>query len=491
MTHFSAVGAVSFLPLVGALFLLFIRGDERVTAMNSRRVALLTSGTAFLGALIVFAHFKNGVSGVQFEYKTQWLPVFGVGWHTGLDAFSLIFFVLFSGTAFVSILSARTAVLSMVREYMFLTLVSESFLLTAVCSRNLLQCFIFYEAATFPVFVMIAVWGVEKRAFTAFKFCFYDLAGSLVLMGVLLYAFVETGNSDLGGFKASEPSMHIQTLLLAGLTVMLALKAPLFPFHVWFAETRSESPVPTAIVLSGVLSKAAFFVFFRTAAEVAPDALVAYGEYLGLWAVFGAVYGALIAAAQDDLKTASGYAHLSQTAVLAAGMFSLTETGMTGALFLCVVQTAAAAFYAVAAGALELRLDAKELKNCTGLYSDAPALGGVLFLSALCVAAFPPAPVFTGEFFIFAQIFADNKVAGIASVLSMVLIFSAFLPLLSRSVLGENDGKSPKPADLSIREKGVLYSLAAFCAFEALFPNATLHSAREGARLLLSILTGE
>ena len=145
MEQFSLVTALCALPLVGALFLLFIRGDERITAMNSRRVALLTSGCAFLASLSVLARFDFNGSAVQFDYIAEWIPVFGTVWHIGVDGVSLLFLPLVSGAVFISVLAAHKTVLSMVREYMFLTLVFESFVLTALCSRNLIQGFVFYD----------------------------------------------------------------------------------------------------------------------------------------------------------------------------------------------------------------------------------------------------------------------------------------------------------------------------------------------------------
>lgn len=480
MEHFSLISALCFLPLTGALFLLFIRGDERIVAMNARRVAYLCSGSAFLAALVILARFKFGVSGVQFEFKAEWLPVFGASWHTGVDALSVLFLPLVTGTVLASVIAARTSVLTMVREYMFLTLVFECFLLTALCSRNLIQCFVFYEAAVLPVFAMIALWGVEKRAYSAFKFCFYDLSGSLALLCVLLYAFVETGNSTLGGYGTLPDG--VQSAFLAGLTLMLALKAPLFPFHVWYGEIRSEAPVPTSVLLSGALTGTVFFIFLRTAFELAPDALAAYAPYLCLWAVFSALYGAIVALSRDDVGKTAGYVCLSQTGLVAAGMFTLTKIGLTGSLFLCVAASVSSVLYLTAEGALALRFSAKDMKSLSGLYSVAPALGTAFFAALLCLSAFPPTPAFTGEFLVFSEVFEVSKTAGIAAVLSSVLAFSALLPLFPRLILGVFDNALPMPADLSKREKILIAFLAFVSVCAAFYPEGVMRVAKEAAR---------
>lgn len=484
MEQFSLVTALCALPLVGALFLLFIRGDERITAMNSRRVALLTSGCAFLASLSVLARFDFNGSAVQFDYIAEWIPVFGTVWHIGVDGVSLLFLPLVSGAVFISVLAAHKTVLSMVREYMFLTLVFESFVLTALCSRNLIQGFVFYESALLPVFVMIAVWGVEKRAYSAFKFCFYNLAGLLALSAVLMYGYSMTGSSDAGvGIQALPEDM--QAAFLAGLVFMFSSSLPLFPFHVWFVEIRTEASVSTSVLLSGALSGTGLFMFLRSAFLYAPDAMSSFGGYLSAWAVFSAVYAATVSLSRDDIGKTAGYVQLSQAGLLAAGIFVGSQRLLSGALFFYFAQTVSVLLYLSVEAALIRRFSAKELKSCTGLYGVSPALGAAFFAGLLALSAFPPTPSFVGEFLVFAGIFDFSQAAGFFAILSSVLAFAALLPLFPRYVLGNFNPSLAVPADLSGIERIQIGMLALVLAVAALCPGIVMRMADAAARALI------
>ncbi len=450
MIPFSLPSVVLFLPLLGAVFLLFVRGDEHVVSKNSRHVALLISLCVFLLSLSALLFYETDPKKYLLQKSSGLLRA---DWRIDIDALSMIFVLLISFLTVLSVCTIRRHVSFCVREFSFLVLTAESFMLTAVCAQNMFQFFIFWESAVLPLFLMTAVWGAEKRIFTAYKFCFSDLLGAICLLSVLFWLSGKAGAADYGTVGQLVLDDAGQIILLVCFLVVLAFKAPLFPFHAWLSDTQTEAPVPTGILLCGIFSKLIFYAFLRLVFPLAQTVLQAWGPFLLAWAAFSAVYGALITLKQVEIKKIAGFAHLSQVGFLGAGLFCVTPESLKGLLFLCVAQGLAVAIYLMSAGALYTRFKAAGIKNPTGLLTLFPYLGMTFFLSCLAVLAVPPLMPFTGQFLIFYAVFKQSAVAAFFLLLSVVLLYAAFFRLFTRLLFGEAPERSVMPADMSWREK--------------------------------------
>lgn len=453
MSHFSLLSVILFLPLLGALFLLFIRGDERVTAANSRYVARLITVCTFLMSLAAWASYADKGVPNAFFIERNWLPSFSVGWRVDLDDLSLIFVLLISFLSMLSVCAGRKSISSMVREFMFLTLVLESFMLIAVCARDLFQFFVFYEAAVLPLFLMISVWGVERRAFTAFKFCFYMLAGSVFLLTAVFILYLNAGSADFAALKTIELSEELQLAVLVCLAGALAFKAPLVPFHAWLSDAQAEAPMPAAVLLSGVFSKLVFYAFLRLALPATGALLERAGDILLVWAVFSSLYGALITLMQEDMKKIAGFTHLTQAGFLTAGLVCLTPVSLEGMLFLCAAQGLAMAAYLISSGALYERFAAGNIKEPSGIIVLFPYLGTAFFISCLALLAVPPLMPFAGEFLIFKGVFVESAGAAFVVLAASALLFAAFFRMFARLLFGEPPVPVVVVPDMSWREK--------------------------------------
>lgn len=450
MIHFSLPSVVLFLPLLGALFLLLIRGDERIVSKNSRHVALLITTCVFLLSLTSVLFYEADPE--KYLSQTAFSPV-RTDWRTGIDALSMIFVLLISFLTVLSVCVIRRHVLFCVREFSFLVLTAEGFMLIAVCSQNMFQFFVFWEAAVLPLFLMTAVWGTEKRIYTAYKFCFSDLLGAICLMPALFWLSEKAGSADYTAVGLLTLSESEQAVLLVCFLAALAFKASLFPFHAWLSDAQAEAPVPTGILLCGIFSKLIFYAFLRLAFPVTQTVLQTWGPVLLAWAVFSAVYGALITLKQVEIKKIAGFAHLAQVGFLGTGLFCATPDALKSLLFLCAAQGLAVTVYLMSAGALYARFRAAGIKNPTGLMVLFPYLGMTFFLSCLAVLAVPPLMPFTGQFLIFYAAFKQSETAAFFLLLSVVLLYAAFFRLFTRLLFGQPPERSLAPPDMSWREK--------------------------------------
>lgn len=471
MPHFSLMTVTMFLPLLGALFLMFVRGDDRIVAMNSRHIAMLISVCTFLLTLLAWGAYSYQSGGVQFIEKYDWMPSIGISWHVGLDALSVVFMLLVSFLSMLSLYVGRKRILTMVREYMILTLIIETFLLIAICSEDFFQFFIFYEGAVIPLFLLIAVWGVEKRAYSSFRFCLYSAFSSILFFAGLAYIYSKTDTADMAALTHLKLSLKEQNILLLGFVISFSFKVPLFPFHIWFTDSHAEAPVPAAILLSGVFSKVPFYAFIRMASPLLPDVLPLWEPYLMGWALFSALYGSLITTVQDDAKKIIGYTHIAQSGILALALFCWTPTAMKGLLFLCLTQSVCLISFVLTSHSLLERVQSRELKTYTGLISVMPYLGAAFFISILAVSTFPLTPAFLGEFLVLTAVFQKSAVLSIAALCASVFLCSTFIRMFSRTMLGETAPEEAKfLPDMTWREKITFSTLGLIMIYLTLLP---------------------
>ena len=466
MPHFSLIFIMLAMPLLGALFLLFIRGDEQRTAGNAYAVSMLISGCVFLTALTAWAFFgahKNDVFSAVFVD----MPTFKVSMRVGMDALTLFFVVLISFLTLLSVFISRKNVKTMVREYMFLTLIAESFLLTAVCARDLFLFYAAFEAAVIPLFLLIALWGVERRAVTPYRFGLFAIIGSVFLLTGVFVLYHQAGSSD---FDVVEATPFCRKLIFGLFVGAMAFKAPLFPFHFWLTDSLSEAPAAAGVLISGVYSKLIFYAFVRFVIPISGAEIEPALPFLCGWALATALYGALIADVQDDIRSIAGFAHLTQTGLLALGLFCLTPESVRGMLFLSAAQAVSMAAFLLACGALYQRVG--YVQNIVGVLSVFPYLGAVFFLSSLALLAFPPMPAFTGQFLIFQAAFAQNKVFAALGLAAVMLLYVAFFKHFSRFLFGGAGEIIVSGNDLGKRERTAAVLLGAVFLYLALTPSS-------------------
>lgn len=446
MKMFLLPSVIVFLPLVGALFVLFIRAEERIVSKNCGHVSLLITFCVFLLSLSSFLWPAD----MSDTYLMQ------SGWRMRVDALSMMFVLLISFLTIPAVCVVRRHITFCVREFCFLLLISESFMLQAVCSADIMRFFVFWEATVVPLFLMIAVWGVEKRIFTAYKFCFSDFAGAVLLMPVLFLLTQKAQTADFSALASVRLGEREQCVLFLCLIAAFAFKAPLFPFHAWLSDAQSEAPVPTGILLCGIFSKLVFYAFLRLAFPLIRGPLETFSGILLAWAVFSALYGALITLKQTEIKKIAGFAHLAQVGFLSAGLFCLMPNALKGTLFLCVSQGLAITAYLMSSGALYERFRAAGIRNPTGLMMLFPYLGATFFLACLAILAVPPLMPFTGQVLIFYSVFEKSSLSAFFLLLAVVLLYASFFRLFTRILFGEPPERSVMPADMNWKEKTAL-----------------------------------
>src|SRR5919202_1252666 len=260
-----------FLPLAFALIIMLI---ARHDAALSRYLALGGSVLTVLVALSLAARFNFDGHGFQFQETNPWLPPIGASYHLGLDGLSLLLVALTVIVTPVAILMADESVAERVPLYMALVMLLETSLLGVFVSLDLVLFYLFWEGVLIPAYLLIGVWGGERRIYAALKYVIYTMLGSLLMLaGVVgVYVYSTAHSFDIPALIAppNQTSPSLQTPLLIAFGLAFAIKAALWPFHSWVPDVYTEAATPTTILLAGIVSKMGVYGFLRIVLPMFP-----------------------------------------------------------------------------------------------------------------------------------------------------------------------------------------------------------------------------
>jgi NADH-quinone oxidoreductase subunit M len=245
---------VTFLPLIGAAFILLARGPEELVARNARNAALWTTVITFALSLLIWVQFDNSKPGFQLEDSFDWIDA-GIRYRMGVDGISMLFVILTTFLMPLCILASWEAIEHRVKEYMLAFLVMETLMIGVFCALDLVLFYLFFEAGLIPMFLIIGIWGGKNRIYATFKFFLYTLLGSLLLLLALLYMYFKAGTTDIPTLMAFRFDADVQKWLWLAFFASFAVKVPMWPVHTWLPDAHVEAPTAGSVILAGVLLK--------------------------------------------------------------------------------------------------------------------------------------------------------------------------------------------------------------------------------------------
>ncbi len=276
MDSWPLLSTIIFLPLLGAVLLTLIRGQENDVALAAKATALWVAMSTFILTLVLWYAFDPKIEGFQFSESKTWIPLSDIGYRVGVDGISLFFVVLTSFLTVLCILaswrSVANSVAKRVRAFMVAFLVLESLSLGAFLATDTVLFYLFFESVLLPMFYIIGVWGGERRVYAAFKFFLYTLLGSLLmLLSIISLAWIG-GTTSLEELMQTEFSPALQKILWLGFFASFAVKTPMWPFHTWLPDAHVEAPTAGSVMLAGLLLKMGGYGFLRFCLPILPDA---------------------------------------------------------------------------------------------------------------------------------------------------------------------------------------------------------------------------
>ncbi|MFN8984060.1 MAG: NADH-quinone oxidoreductase subunit M, partial [Alphaproteobacteria bacterium] len=230
---FPLLSLLTFLPLAGVAIILAVRGDEQTVASNARWTALWTSLITFMLSLVLWFRFDKNEAEFQFVERLDWLADFGVTYHMGVDGISVLFVLLSTLLTPICILSSWEAVQNRVREYMIAFLILETMMVGMFCALDFVVFYIFFEGVLIPMFLIIGVWGGQRRVYAAFKLFLYTLLGSVLMLLAILLLWYKAGTTDIVELFTLTIPPSLQTWIFLAFFASFAVKVPMWPVHTW------------------------------------------------------------------------------------------------------------------------------------------------------------------------------------------------------------------------------------------------------------------
>ncbi len=477
MMNIPILSIVTFLPLLGALALMFMRSD-RIEGI--KRVAFGASLLTFLLSLPLYFGFQS-TAAVQFEEVRPWIPAFGVQYHLGIDGLSLFMVLLTTFLTPIVVLSSWQAITKNVKGYMISMLVLETGILGVFVSLDLFMFYVFWEVMLVPMYFIIGMWGGENRIYAAVKFFLYTLVGSLLmLVAILVLYFYHAGVTgtytfDILRLQQIDIPLGYQTWLFLAFGLSFAIKVPIFPFHTWLPDAHVEAPTGGSVILAGVLLKMGTYGFLRFCLPLFPSAVAKFTPLIFALGVIGIIYGALVAMVQPDLKKLVAYSSVSHLGFVMLGIFALNNQGIQGGLIQMVNHGLSTGALFLIVGMIYERRHTRLIAEFGGLAKQIPIFTTFFMVVTLSSIGLPGLNGFVGEYLILLGTFLSKKIFAILGATGVVLGAVYMLRMFQSVMFGKLDkGENQKLLDLSRREIAVLVPVVAFIVFIGVYPNAFL-----------------
>jgi len=459
------------IPLIGALAILFIR--EPQANANAPRVALLTSGITLFLSLFAWYKFDLLFSDFQFVERYLWLSSLNSYYYLGLDGYSILFVVLTAFLVFLCFIHRFSV--KRIREYYICFLLLESFMMGVFCSLDLVLFYIFFEAVLIPMFLIIGIWGGERRIYSTFKFFLFTLLGSVLMLVAVVTLYFEAGTTDIQQIQSFSFGFELQKLLWVAMFVAFAVKIPMWPLHTWLPDAHTEAPTAGSMILAGILLKLGGYGMLRVLIPFFPDASFYFAPVVFALSIIAIIYTSLVALVQTDMKKLIAYSSIAHMGFVTLGIFTLNPQAVSGAMIQMISHgiVSAALFFCV--GVVYERFHSREIAHYGGLANKMPRYAVFFMLFTLASIGLPGTSGFVGEFLVIVGTFKVTPSFAVFAVLGVVLSATYALWLYRRiffDKLNMNFLDLKNITDLKSSEILVLGMLVAPVFWMGLYPAA-------------------
>jgi NADH-quinone oxidoreductase subunit M len=468
------LSVVTYLPLLGALFILIIRGDDEAAKRNARWVALWTTLVTFVISLILVWHFDPASSEFQFEEKRPWLGG-AINYHMGVDGISLPFVILTTALMPICIIASWAPIQTRVKEYMIAFLALETLMIGTFSALDLVLFYLFFEGGLIPMFLIIGVWGGPRRVYASFKFFLYTLLGSVLMLLAIMQMYWDAGTSDIPSLMHHDFPIAMQTWLWLAFLASFAVKMPMWPVHTWLPDAHVEAPTAGSVVLAAILLKMGGYGFLRFSLPMFPVASHDLAPLIYALSVIAIVYTSLVALVQEDVKKLIAYSSVAHMGFVTMGIFAGSHQAVSGAVFQMISHGIVSAALFLCVGVVYDRMHTREIAAYGGLVNRMPLYAFVFLVFTLANVGLPGTSGFIGEFLALLGTFRVN--VSVATFASLGVILSAVyaLWLYRKMVLGP----LVKPSlagimDLDRREILIFAPLVALTILFGVYPKPVL-----------------
>ncbi len=478
---FPILSLTVFIPLAGALFIIFFLGREQVQSIKS--VAFAVTALDFLVALPILFAFDTSTHQFQFVEQARWIDAIGVEYFLGVDGISLLLIFLTTLLGVIAIVCSFTAIEEREKEYYFSLLFLQTGMLGVFMALDFFLFYVFWEVMLVPMYFLIGIWGGPRKLYAAIKFFLYTLFGSVfMLLAILALYFLHYAQTGVLTFNFLEllrtnidPSL--QVWLFLAFFLAFAIKVPMFPFHTWLPDAHVEAPTAGSVILAGVLLKMGTYGFLRFSLPLFPEASQTFIPLMVFLSIVGIIYGALVAMAQPDLKKLVAYSSVSHLGFVMLGIFTLTPEGVQGAILQMINHGLSTGALFLIVGMIYERRHTRMIADYGGLAKSMPVFAAFFGITMFSSIGLPGLNGFIGEFLILVGAFKTSYLWAAFAVLGIILGAAYMLWAFQRVMFGELDKpENARIGDLNGREIAYMVPIVILMIWIGIYPKPYLRS---------------
>tara|TARA_B100000674_G_C37840998_1_gene915316 strand:- start:143 stop:1279 length:1137 start_codon:yes stop_codon:yes gene_type:complete len=364
----------------------------------------------------------------------------------------------------------------------------ETMMIGVFCSLDLVIFYLFFEAGLIPMFLIIGIWGGEKRVYSAFKFFLYTLLGSVLMLVAIISIYWITGTTDVIKLYELGIDAKYQNLLWLAFFSSFAVKTPMWPVHTWLPDAHVEAPTAGSVLLAAILLKMAGYGFIRFSVGLFPVASEYFTTFVFVLSLIAIIYTSLVALMQEDMKKLIAYSSIAHMGFVTMGIFTMTPEGIEGSIFQMVSHGIISAALFLCVGIVYERTHTREISKYGGIVSVMPRYAVVFMVFTLGALGLPGTTGFIGEFLILLGTFKVNFIVATIASLGVILGAAYMLWLYRRIVFGEiTNTEVNKLVDLNKSEMTTLSILAFASILFGFYPDPLLSTTTTSVESLIEL----
>jgi NADH-quinone oxidoreductase subunit M len=470
MSSLPILSIIIFLPLVGVALLSLINSTTANGERNLKQTALWVVCLNFIVSIAMLINFDQSDPNFQFTESYFWLNS-GISYHLGVDGISILLIILTTFLMPFCILASFESIKVSLKEYLIAFLILETLMIGVFCSLDLVLFYLFFEGGLIPMFLIIGIWGGERRVYATFKFFLFTLAGSVFMLLAIIAIYMETGTTNITYLLQFDLAPSLQYIFWLAFFASFAVKIPMWPVHTWLPDAHVEAPTAGSVILAGVLLKMAGYGFIRFSLGIFPIASSYFAPFIFTLSIIAIIYASLVALVQTDMKKLIAYSSVAHMGFVTLGIFTFTLQGIEGAIIQMLSHGIISAALFLCVGVVYDRIHTREIDRYGGLVNRMPIYAFAFMIFIMGSIGLPGTSGFVGEFLVLLSIFSVNTYFAVFATSGVVLAAAYSLWLYRKVIFGSLIKDDLQDIlDLSYREIIILFPLAFLTIFFGFYP---------------------
>jgi len=459
-----------WLPIAAGVLLLLV-GDRN--ASLGRWIALAASIATFVIGVLLWREFDPTTASMQFFEQQPWIGAFNAWYTLGVDGISMPLIVLTTFITPLVVIAGWTVIEKRPTQYLAAFLILEGLMIGVFAALDALLFYVLWEAMLIPMFVIIGVWGGQRRVYATIKFFLYTFLGSVLMLVALVYMYLKGGSYSIADLQALPLTMREQVLIFLAFLVAFAVKVPMWPVHTWLPDAHVEAPTGGSVILAAIMLKMGGYGFLRFSLPMTPDAAQHLDWLVILLSLVAVVYIGFVALVQQDMKKLIAYSSIAHMGFVTLGSFIAFEIvratgqlrgatmGLDGAMVQMVSHGLVSGALFLCIGVLYDRMHSRQIADYGGVINTMPVFGAFMVFFAMANAGLPGTSGFVGEFLVILSSFKASFWYAFLAATTLILGAAYTLWLVKRVVFGPvGNDQVAQLQDLNGREFLVLGVLA-------------------------------